>query len=121
VRALRFGAVGIANTALDATLFSFLTLVAGTPAVAANVVSYSAGIGLSFVLNRGWTFRDRHRRGAWTQLILYAAGSLAGLALSTLVIALLVRAWGPLPAKAASIGATFVWNYLYSNVVVFRQ
>jgi putative flippase GtrA len=121
VRALRFGAVGIANTALDIALFSFLTLVAGAPAVAANVVSYPAGIGLSFVLNRVWTFRDRDRQRAWRQLILFAAGSLVGLAVSTLVVAVLVGAWGPLPAKAASIAATFAWNYLFANRVVFRQ
>ena len=47
--------------------------------------------------------------------------NLAGLALSTLVIALLVGAWGPLSAKAASIAATFARNYLFSARVVFRQ
>jgi putative flippase GtrA len=121
VRALRFGAVGIANTALDVALFSFLTLVAGTSAIAANVMSYSAGIGLSFVLNRAWTFHDRLRRRAWTQLILFTVGSLAGLAVSTLVVAVLVGAWGPFPAKAASVIATFAWNYVFANRVVFRQ
>jgi putative flippase GtrA len=121
VRALRFGAVGIANTGLDVAIFSFLTLVAGAPAVAANVVSYSAGIGLSFVLNRSWTFRDRTRRGSWRQFMLFVAGNLAALAISTLVVALLVGAWGPLFAKAASLAATFTWNYLFSARVVFRQ
>lgn len=120
MRALRFGAVGIANTAFDVAIFSVLTLLAGTPAVAANVVSYSAGIGSSFVLNRAWTFRDRQRRRSWTQLILFVAGNLAGLALSTTVVALLVGAWGPFFAKTASVGATFAWNYLFSNLVVFR-
>jgi putative flippase GtrA len=120
MRSLKFGAVGIANTGLDVAIFSVLTLIAGLPAVAANLVSYSAGIGLSFVLNRAWTFRDRHRRHPWTQLILFAAGNVAGLALSTLIVAALAGAWGPLSAKAASIAATFAWNYLFSNLVVFR-
>jgi putative flippase GtrA len=121
MRALRFGAVGVANTGLDVALYSALTLGAGMPAVSANVASYSAGIGLSFVLNRAWTFRDRRRGRPWTQLALFAAGNLAGLALSTAVVALLVRSWGPLAAKAASVGATFAWNYLFSNLVAFRH
>lgn len=121
VRALKFGLVGIANTGLDFALFTGLTLGAGLSPVAANVASYSAGIALSFTLNRAWTFRDRNRRRAWTQLLMFAAGSLAGLAVSTTVVALLVPLWGPLPAKAASVGVTFAWNYLFSNFVVFKR
>ena len=120
MRALKFGAVGIANTLLDVALFSLLTLLAGVPAVAANIASYSSGIGLSFALNRTWTFRDRQRRRTWIQLILFFAGNLLGLALSTTVVALLVKAWGPIFAKAASLAVTFAWNYLFSNLIVFR-
>jgi putative flippase GtrA len=120
MRVVKFGAVGIANTAADVAVFSGL-LLAGTPAVPANLVSYSSGIGLSFVLNRAWTFHDRHRRHPWTQLMLFIAGSVTGLALSTLVVGLLAGAWGPLSAKAVSVGATFAWNYLFSSLIVFRR
>jgi putative flippase GtrA len=121
VRALKFGAVGIANTALDVGLFSVLTLVAGIQAPAANVVSYSSGIALSFALNRAWTFRDRNRQRPWRRLALFATGNLVGLALSTAVVASLVRAWGPLPAKAVSLGFTFAWNYIFANFIVFKR
>jgi putative flippase GtrA len=121
MRVLRFGAVGVANTALDVAIFGGLTMFAGTPPVAANLVSYSSGIGLSFVLNRAWTFRDRRHTHPWRQLALFVAGSLTGLALSTLVVGLLAGALGPLPAKAVSIGASFAWNYVFSSLVVFRQ
>ena len=121
VRALKFGLVGIANTALDFALFSSLTLAAGWAAVPANVASYCAGIALSFVLNRAWTFRDRHRRQTLSQLLLFAAGSLVALGLSTAVVALLAGTWGPLPAKVVSIGVTFAWNYVFSNFIVFKK
>jgi putative flippase GtrA len=121
VRALKFGAVGIANTLLDVAIFSILTLLLRTPAVAANIVSYSAGIGLSFALNRTWTFGDRQRRRTWIQLALFFAGNLLGLALSTTVVAILVKAWGPIFAKAGSLAITFAWNYLFSNLIVFRS
>lgn len=121
VRALKFGAVGIANTALDVALFSLLTVAVGISAVAANVMSYSAGIGLSFVFNRAWTFHDRPRHRSWSRLALFAIGSIGGLVVSTLVVAGLVRIWGLLPAKAASLIATFAWNYLFANRLVFRR
>ncbi len=121
MRALKFGTVGIANTALDVGIFSVLTLAVGLQAPAANVVSYSAGIALSFALNRAWTFRDRNRQRPWSRLALFATGNLVGLALSTAVIASLVRAWGPLPAKALSVGITFAWNYIFSNLIVFKR
>ena len=121
MRALKFGLVGIANTGLDVALFTALTYGAGVRAVPANVVSYSAGILLSFAFNRAWTFRDRERQRTGSQLALFVAGCLTGLALSTVVIALLAGAWGPLAAKALSIGVTFAWNYVYSNFVVFKQ
>jgi putative flippase GtrA len=121
MRALKFGTVGIANTALDWSLFGLLTLVARVPAVGANLISYSAGIALSFYLNRAWTFRDRGERRHWRQLLTFLGGSLAGLALSTAVVALLMNAWGPLLAKSASVCVTFAWNYLFSDRVVFRR
>jgi putative flippase GtrA len=121
VRALKFGAVGIANTALDIGLFSVLTLSVGLQAPAANVVSYSSGIALSFVLNRAWTFRDRNRQRPWRRLVLFVTGNLVGLALSTAVVASLVRAWGPLPAKAVSVAFTFAWNYIFANFIVFKR
>jgi putative flippase GtrA len=121
VRALKFGAVGIANTALDVGIFSVLTLAVGLQAPAANVVSYSAGIALSFALNRVWTFRDRNRQRPWSRLALFATGNLVGLALSTAVVASLVRAWGPLSAKAVSVGITFAWNYIFANFIVFKR
>jgi putative flippase GtrA len=120
MRALKFGAVGLANTALDVALYGLMTLVAGISPVIANLASYSAGIALSFVVNRAWTFRDRGRAHAGAKLLLFAAGSVAGLALSTAVVALLAARWGALPAKAASLCVTFCWNYLFANRIVFR-
>ena len=120
MRALKFGAVGIVNTALDVGLFSVLTLAVGIKATAPNVISYSTGKAMSFALNRAWTFRDRNRQRPWRRLGLFATGNLVGLALSTAVVASLVRAWGPLPAKAVSVGFTFAWNYVFANFIVFK-
>jgi putative flippase GtrA len=52
---------------------------------------------------------------------MFTTGSLVGLAFSTTTVALLAPQYGPLPAKVAAIGVTFCWNYLFSNLVVFRK
>jgi len=59
MRALKFGVVGLANTALDFTLFAALTIGGRIAPPLANLFSYSSGIALSFWANRSWTFRDR--------------------------------------------------------------
>jgi len=51
MRVLKFGVVGIVNTAVDFALFSGLTVGLGARAIPANVASYSVGIATSFLLN----------------------------------------------------------------------
>ena len=121
MRVLKFGIVGLLNTGLDFAVFSGLTLGAGLNAIPANVVSYSLGIVTSFVLNRSWTFRGHNGRSARSQMLLFLAGSLGGLLVSTAVIALLVRVLPPLAAKVISVLVTFLWNYGFSTRVVFRR
>jgi putative flippase GtrA len=117
----KFGVVGVANTAVDFAIFSALTLGAGIAPAVANVVSYSCGIGLSFWINGSWTFRDRGARRPATQLPMFVAANLAGLAISTAVVALLVKDYGPLPAKIVSVGVAFIWNFVFANFIVFRK
>jgi putative flippase GtrA len=54
---VRYGAVGLANTAVYLVL-SGAMLAAGTPAAPASLIAWAAAAGLSFVVNRGWTFRS---------------------------------------------------------------
>lgn len=121
MRVLKFGIVGLVNTGIDFALFSGLTLGLGLNAIPANVVSYSVGVVTSFVLNRSWTFRGRNGRSARSQMLLFVVGSVGGLAVSTAVVALLVGVLAPLPSKAISVFATFLWNYGFSTRVVFRR
>jgi putative flippase GtrA len=55
---LRFAVVGLANTAIGLTaIFAAMYLFGAHPGVA-NAVGYGVGLGLSYGLNRAWTFRD---------------------------------------------------------------
>ncbi|WNS81478.1 GtrA family protein [Domibacillus sp. DTU_2020_1001157_1_SI_ALB_TIR_016] len=53
---MKFGIVGVLNTAIDMLLFFTLWSV-GMPYLLAQVLSYSAGTLNSFVWNRSWTFK----------------------------------------------------------------
>lgn len=120
VQVLRFGIVGIANTALDLTVFWLLTMVAGASIFVGNSLAYSAGILSSFVLNRVWTFRNlafEHR--VTVQLPLFVLVSLVGLSISNLSLWLFSQVLPLMAAKLSSIGLTFIWNFFGSKRMVF--
>ncbi|UXN57966.1 GtrA family protein [Phyllobacterium zundukense] len=52
---VRFASVGVLNTAFGYTVILFV-LWLGTGDILSNLIGYTAGLALSFVLNRQWTF-----------------------------------------------------------------
>lgn len=55
-QSVRFGAVGLVNTAIGlVAIYAVMFLFRTGPAVA-NVIGYGIGFGASFALNRSWTF-----------------------------------------------------------------
>jgi putative flippase GtrA len=60
IQFIRFGTVGLGNTAIDFAAFFLLTS-GGVPYLLAQVLSYSAGVINSFLLNRKWTFQVTHK------------------------------------------------------------
>lgn len=130
---VRFGVVGIANTAVDYVVFNVLAFVLGTPVALANVISYSAGIANSWYWNRRWTFRDRPAGAARIAVPAFIAINLVGLALNTSIVLgvlSIVRTTGLAgdapaaitanAAKVLAVGASYAWNYLALSRVVFR-
>lgn len=55
-QALRFGAVGMVNTAVGLGTI-WLAMALGAAPLPANALGYGLGLCVSFVLNRSWTFR----------------------------------------------------------------
>lgn len=128
---LRFGAVGMLNTAVDFGLYSALTYFLALPLIAANFISTSAGFTVSFFLNRTFTFQSQNSRkfhefvrflgvtlvSLWIiqPLTIYAASF--GLGLIHLSGILLLA----LP-KLLAIALGLVWNYwCYSRFVFAEQ
>jgi putative flippase GtrA len=123
---LRFGLVGVGNTLVD--LIGYTVLVtAGMPMVVANLISTSAGMVLSFTLNRNFTFRAKSG-DARLQLLLFFLVTATGLwVMQPVVIALctgMFSGLGGTPAvvapKLVALAVGLVWNYILYSKLVFR-
>lgn len=118
---VRFGLVGILNTLLDIVLFMALVYGLGLFAPLANTISYGTGIIVSFWLNRRFTFNDTAKgKDAARRFVGFAAVYLAGLGLSTALVALFILAIPEGWAKLISVPIVFVWNYVAMRYLVFR-
>lgn len=119
VRPAMFALVGVISTLVDFTIFFALLHSFSDSVLAANVVSYSCGILVSYTINRNLTFKDRAVNRVYGPILFFASG-LIGLAINTIVVLTFVGFAGPLAAKLIATVATFVWNYLVSNLLIFR-
>lgn len=116
---MRFCIVGIANTAVDLSVFFVLTL-GQVPYLLAQVLAYSAGMVNSFILNRKWTFKveGKTSRGEMSGFILV---NLSSLLLTSLLLFILhdachVRLW---LSKLAATGLCLLVNFTASRRWVF--
>lgn len=114
---LRFATVGLVTTGLDLGVFTSAGAV-GVPPVPANVLSYSCGIAVSYLLNRRWTFATG---GSVSQAAKFVIATGSGLVLSTILLAILTKAMPPLAAKLTTVPIVFFWNYHSTRLWVFRR
>ncbi|MBE7678903.1 GtrA family protein [Paenibacillus sp. P13VS] len=118
---IKFGIVGVMNTAVDALVFTMLDAL-GTPALIAQVISYSCGVLNSYWWNGRWTFRDARRQGANNELMRFVITNLIVLALSSLILFLSDNILGLtlVISKAAATLLGMILNYIASRYWVFR-
>jgi putative flippase GtrA len=135
-KVLLFGCIGIGNTIFDVALYTALRS-AGHSAVTANVVSTSAALVVSYLLNAKLTFK---RRWSASSFLGFLAVTLFGLeVLQTAAIIAISRAADQLPAdelawlgtwrhpavlaipKLLATGVSFAWNFSWYNKVLFRH
>lgn len=112
-----FGIVSIITTVLDFALFNVLFELDVMPVVAANTVSYGAGIIASYVLNKRLTFAGGGRDKRHHEVGIFVAINVVGLLLNNAAVGIAVRWIGDSAlmlnlAKLAAGAATWVLKFV---------
>ena len=116
----RFAAVGVANTAIGATLI-FGSMALGAGDVFANFIGYAAGLGFGFVANGRWTFTQRRLTGG--AAVRYGAVIAIAYLLNVGALELFTKALhaGSVAGQLAGIAIYALVGYLGMRYCVFRQ
>ena len=118
---LRFGLVGVANTATSYLVIRMLAEPLGVPA--ASAIGYAAGVVQSFLLNRFWTFSNTrpHTDGRLGgEALRFIAVNLACGGLFTLVNSLAEPHIGLLAATLAGVAMVTPLGFILNRFIVFR-
>lgn len=118
---IKFGLVGVLNTAIDFTVFALLTSVSA-PYLAAQVAGYSCGVANSYLLNRSWTFRS-DRKDQSQEIIKFIVLNLITLAVVSGLLALLTTytGWHLYICKMIATLVGVLLNYGGSRYLVFNS
>jgi putative flippase GtrA len=126
---LRFGLVGIANTALDFSLL-FLLVGLGLDKIPANYISTSISFIFSFFVNKSFTFKSKGGNVikqfiifiAITIVALWVIQPLVILGVSSLLASTGWESWIILfVAKVIATVASLIWNYIFYSRLVFKK
>ena len=115
-----YSIVGSINTLIDYLAFVYFTYGLGYDPAPSNIISYSLGMGVSFLLNRHFTFQTaRYSFHIRDQFVRFCAVSLLSLAISTGFVYLFSLWMAPPVAKILSIPFVLSWGFLVVRAFVF--
>ncbi len=119
VRLLRFGVVGASGVLVNLGLLTLLVEVLRWHYLAAAALSIEASVLSNYLLNRSWTWADRHK--TWWSLLSYHGVTAVGMLTQWLVLLLGVSLLQMhyLTASLGGIGAGTLWNYFANHHVTF--
>ena len=118
---LRFGLVGVFNTATSYLVIRLLSGMLELPL--ASALGYAAGVAQSFALNRFWTFSATRpqAQGRWVgEAARFVAVNLVCGGLFTLVTSLVAPQFGLLAATVAGVALVTPLGFIFNRVFVFR-
>ena len=120
VQLMRFGAVGLVNSAVDVGIF-FLALGTVTSSlVVANVIAWIVAVSLSYVLNTRFTFAEHARPFTLSDYAIFTLTQIGGFLANTGALVLAAPYLPLLAAKILGILAGFLVNFTLARVIVFR-
>lgn len=115
---LRYGVVGLTNTAIYLVLSGILLAVGTAPALA-SVAGYAAGAVFSFITNQGWTFRVASSRPhAFARFCVVQIVSVTVLTVGALLLSRMTGA-GPLLAECCVLPPVVGTAYIVNRNWVF--
>ena len=113
-----FAAIGTLNTAVDVTIYTLLIWLTA-PLLLAVIISTTAGMVCSYILNRRFTFKTNHR-----PIVQFICITVTGLwILQPVVIWLLIQLLGITStlglsvAKLAATSISLIWNFVWYRIV----
>ncbi len=116
-----FAAVGVVNTAVDASVFFLAYLFVTSSLIAANAIAWLVAVSGSYVLNSHITFAaESGRQLRFRSYGTFVVSGLVGLVGNTTALVIAAQylpVWG---AKAIAIVVAFTINFSLSHFVVFR-
>ena len=126
---IKFGIVGIANTALDFVIL-FILVALGVDKIVANYISTGSSFIFSFFVNKKFTFKST-TGNAKKQFGLFIIVTIIGLwVIQPIIIAGISNAlagsgWAEgvmlFIAKIIATVASLIWNYLFYSRLVFKK
>jgi glycosyltransferase involved in cell wall biosynthesis len=126
---IRFGAIGLLNTALDFGLL-FLFTSFGLASTTANTISTGIALVFSFFANKNYTFKEK-KGNQWRQIVLFFIVTLFGLWVIQNITIDILKPWlmsmgvgeglSLFVAKSVATAFSMVWNYILYDRVVFRK
>ncbi|MBI3120001.1 MAG: GtrA family protein [Candidatus Kerfeldbacteria bacterium] len=120
---LRFGVIGVSNTAVDIGGYLLLTRVLNfRPLTVASALSFTLAASWSYVWNKRWTFDDQ-RAFTFEQFGMFFLTSLGGLLIHTasLWIAVDVLHVYDLIGKFFAVAFSIIWNFFINKYWTFRH
>lgn len=117
---IRFGLVGILNTAVDLASFSLLHRLLGLDPLIANGLAFLIAVSNSYWLNRRWTFRKAQEVKGLAAYGHFVLLNIGGLIIGSLAILLLSDFMIPELAKVIASILTLIWNYTSSRYFIFK-
>ncbi|MFA5580353.1 MAG: GtrA family protein [Paracoccaceae bacterium] len=120
---LRFLIVGSIGFIIDAGLLVLLVY-RGIDPYWGRVISFACAVGVTFLLNRAWTFREIHSSGKTSQAMQYILTQIFGMAINYAIYASVIRTVGTAPIAAlfgvaAGSMVALIFNYNVNRLWVF--
>lgn len=125
VEIFKFSGVGIINTLIDFTVFTFLTYALSVNISYSQAIGYGTGVINSFVMNRKFTFKANNdaQNNTIKQLFKFIIINLVSLAFSSLLIGVMVGSAhiNVFVSKVLVTLVTQAINYLGYKLIVFKS